>query len=313
MADRAGFDEATKGRVAIVVTECANNLWKHAGGGEILLSGHRTEATAEIEILALDKGPGMRDVGLCFRDGYSTAGSQGTGLGAIQRLSSACDVHTRVGKGTALVARVRYPAHNGSKPATRFDTGVVSVPKAGEEECGDGWAVEQSAASAVILVVDGLGHGPAAAEAATVAKLAFAENSTGEPADILLNIHGALRSTRGAAAAVSRIDIGRREVRFAGIGNIAGVVCAAGESRQMTSVPGIVGHGVRNVREFTYPWPRNSLALLYSDGIATHWSLGSYKGLLSHDPLLIAGVLYRDWNRGRDDATVFAIRERAAP
>src|SRR5918911_1052793 len=108
MAAAAGFDQTTAGRLAIVVTECANNLWKHAGGGEIVISSSSAPEPS-IDVLALDRGPGMADVERCFQDGYSTAGSSGTGLGAIRRLSDLCDVYTRPGEGVALLARIRRP------------------------------------------------------------------------------------------------------------------------------------------------------------------------------------------------------------
>jgi hypothetical protein len=49
---------------------------------------------------------------------------------------------------------------------------------------------------------------------------------------------------------------------------------------------------------------------MHSDGIATQWDLGRYPGLLARDPSLIAGVLYRDFLRGRDDATVVVLKDR---
>src|SRR3954470_18394666 len=114
------LDETTAGRLALVVTECANNLWKHGGGGEILLNPMAPDAFG-VDVLALDRGPGMRDVGRCFQDGYSTAGSAGTGLGAIQRLSAECEVYTADGKGTALLARVQKNGGRRPNPAERFE------------------------------------------------------------------------------------------------------------------------------------------------------------------------------------------------
>ena len=68
-----------------------------------------------VEILALDKGPGIRDLERSLRDGYSTAGGAGTGLGAISRLSSEFDVYSPPGKGTALLARI-WPGEPHSPP-----------------------------------------------------------------------------------------------------------------------------------------------------------------------------------------------------
>jgi hypothetical protein len=64
------------------------------------------------------------------------------------------------------------------------------------------------------------------------------------------------------------------------------------------------------VQTFTYPWPAGALLVLASDGISTHWSLDAYPGLRHRDPVLVASVLYRDFVRGRDDATVVVARER---
>ena len=179
--------------------------------------------------------------------------------------------------------------------------------------CGDGYAIYEQPGSTLVLVVDGLGHGELASQSALAAIEAFGDANREGPADIITHLHGALRATRGAAAAVALFDHRSREIRFSGIGNIAGVVFSGTEARHMTSLPGIVGHDSRRVREFTYAWPLHATALLYSDGIATHWSIHRYEGLLLRDPVLVAGVLYRDWNRGRDDATILALREQDAP
>jgi hypothetical protein len=253
----------------------------------------------------------MTDVARCFQDGYSTAGSAGTGLGAIERLSTECHLYTVPGKGTALLARVRKTA---SAPASveAFEVGGISVPQKGESLCGDGFVVGQEDGMCRVLVADGLGHGPAAADCADAAVGAFRESRAASPADLLHEVHGALRSTRGAAVATGYIDVARRQLRYAGVGNIGGFLWRRGDSRHLLSHPGIVGHDMRMVREITYELDVNVLMLLYSDGISTHWSLDAYEGLQARDPSLIAGVVYRDHTRHRDDATVVVLRERAA-
>ncbi len=99
-------------------------------------------------------------------------------------------------------------------------------------------------------------------------------------------------------------------VRFAGIGNIAAVVLNGAERRHLVSHNGIVGHEYRKASEFSQPWQTQSVLLMHSDGIGTQWDLGRYPGLLARDPSLIAGVIYRDFLRGRDDATVVALKDR---
>lgn len=302
-----GFDETAKGKVAIVVTEIATNIAKHAKRGQLLLRALERNGVAVIEVLGLDQGPGMANVGDCLRDGYSTAGSPGTGLGAMTRLADEFDIYSAEGKGTALVARLwsrQLPAVN---RLNSLEIGVVCLAKPGEVACGDAWAIECYTNHCLIVVVDGLGHGSDAALASMEALKTLQRHSTAAPAELIEFAHGALRSTRGAAMAVARLGPDK-EVRFAGIGNISGVILAPLSNRHMVSHNGIVGHEVRRIQEFFYPWSRDSLLLMHSDGIATHWNLDHYPGLINRHPSLIAGVLSRDFARGRDDLTVLVIK-----
>lgn len=311
LARRLNFDESDCGRVALVVTEAANNLVKHANGGELLIHTLEQGAGSGLEILALDKGPGMADLNRCLRDGFSTAGTPGTGLGAIVRLADGFDIYTNPQSGTAVMARLWSQPRSSDRSADTLELGVVHLPKPSEEVCGDAWAVEQRPGQSRVLVADGLGHGPVAAEAAREAVRIFRENSQFDLVEIVQRIHDALRSTRGAALAVAEVDLNTREVRFAGVGNIAGTIFAGGASRSMVSQNGTVGHQVRKIQEFVYPFPQEALLVLHSDGLATHWRLENYPGLAARHPSLIAGVLYRDFKRGRDDVTVVVAREGA--
>jgi hypothetical protein len=93
------------------------------------------------------------------------------------------------------------------------------------------------------------------------------------------------------------------------VGNIAGRVVSSGQSRHLTSYNGTVGHEVHKIQEFTYPWPSDALLIMHSDGLTAHWNLEAYPGLMSRHASLIAGVLYRDFNRGRDDVTVLVVKQ----
>jgi anti-sigma regulatory factor (Ser/Thr protein kinase) len=308
LARAVGFDAGGIGRVALVVTEAATNLVKHTPQGQLLARVFDRDGVAVIEMLALDQGPGLANIGESLRDGYSTAGSPGTGLGAIKRLSDEFDIYSIPGKGVALVAQLwsRRPP-SGNRPAP-LEIGAVCLPKTGEEACGDAWEVEWRGGHCVILVADGLGHGADAAAAAMAAVNALQTHPQLEPAALIEFAHGALRSTRGAAVAVADIDLAQ-EVRYAGIGNIASMTYAPGGARHMVSHAGIVGHEVRKVQEFVYPWSPDSLLVMHSDGLATHWNLDQYPGLVGRRPSLIAGVLYRDFARGRDDVTVVVAKK----
>jgi anti-sigma regulatory factor (Ser/Thr protein kinase)/serine/threonine protein phosphatase PrpC len=312
LANKLNFNETQVGKVAIIVTEAATNLLKHATEGQILARPLEQAGSVGLEILALDQGPGLTNVSQALNDGYSTAGSPGTGLGAIIRLSTVFDIHSQPEKGTALLSQL-WP-QNGSRPVPGslpppLEVGAVCLAKHGQVVSGDNWAVRQSEEQALIMVADGLGHGLEAAIASLAATEILSRKPLLKPTAVIEAAHAALSHTRGAALAVVELDLARAVLRFVGIGNIAGTILGTDRNHHLASHNGIVGHQIRKITEFTYPWSADAFLLLHSDGLITHWDLKSYPGLLSRHPSLIAGVLYRDFNRGNDDVTVLVIRQ----
>jgi anti-sigma regulatory factor (Ser/Thr protein kinase) len=307
LVDRLGFSEADSYRVGLVATELATNLVKHARGGEVLLRATAGKQ-AELEIIALDKGPGIANLAVSFEDGRSTAGTTGIGLGAARRMSDEFDIYSGIPHGTVVLARIRPKAAD-RQPGV-FEVSGVSVAKAGESECGDAWTLSLGRDCLTAFVADGLGHGHFAAQAASAAVAAAAlGTSRGGCAKTLEVVHDGIRHTRGAAAAMVEVALPRRLVTFAGVGNISASIVNNGTLRQAVSHNGTLGHQARVFREYSYPWNEGSLLVMYSDGLGTHWSLTSYPGLQMRHPAVIAGVLYRDFNRGRDDVTVVVARE----
>lgn len=307
LATAQGFDETEAGRVAIAVTEAATNILKHAGEGAIVLAPIWHGDGHGIDILAFDKGPGMANLALSMHDGTSSAGTAGTGLGAMRRMAACFDAYTMPGKGTVLHLRMWDGA---KRPGEAIELGAVCLPIAGEEACGDGWWGNGGEISAKLLVVDGLGHGPMAATAAQQAIRTARENARMTPGRMLDTVHQALRPTRGAAVAITEFHLDRQEVVFAGVGNISASVIDGSQRKSLISHNGIAGHNMRPPREFSLPWTRDCLCVFHSDGLSTQWNADDYPGLLSRHPSVVAGVLYRDFSRGRDDATVVALRQR---
>lgn len=307
LGQRLGLDEPLAGKLALIATEAAGNLVKHAGGGELVIRALGTAGHRGVEMIALDRGPGIADVARSLRDGYSTSGTPGTGLGAIQRLSSEFDLYSARGRGTAIFSRVW--ADNGVPATSRLQTGGLSLPKPEETVCGDAWVVAHRPEGARVLVVDGIGHGPQAREAARRAVVAAAAEPGG-PGAVVEACHHALRAARGAALAVAEVNAQEGRVRFAGVGNVTGAVLGGPRRQNMVSVNGTAGHGPLRVREFDYTWTPDSLLVMASDGLGTRWSLEDYPGLAARHPALVAAVLYRDHTRRRDDVTVVALRDR---
>ncbi|AEU38255.1 Stage II sporulation protein E [Granulicella mallensis MP5ACTX8] len=308
LANAIGFSELRQGQLGIIVTEAAGNIAAHAGRGELVLCPWQFENVAGMDVLAIDSGTGIADVGRSLEDGFSTAGTLGQGLGAISRLATAFQIYSVPGHGTVLFARIANESQSAARIAADYALGVVCLPITGETACGDAWDAAHTPGRSIYIVADGLGHGPAAAEASQEAIRIFRETSHLTPERILADAHGALAKTRGAAVSIAEVLYDKGIVNYAGVGNVAGSIYSGGQSRSMVSMNGTLGHSIGRIQSFSYPWEKNSALLLHSDGIATRWSMEQYPGLASRHPALIAGVLYRDYCRKRDDATILISR-----
>lgn len=294
-AGRLSRDETLLGRLTVVVQEMARNLVLHGGGGEICYY----QDAARLEVVALDRGPGMADVARCLADSYSTTGTMGAGLGAIRRLADVFDLYTQPGQGCVVFAGFNLRADNGPLVAAGLCT-----PYPGETLCGDAWAISGNR----LLVCDGLGHGHAAHQASSRAREIFLDHDPGLPLEALLErLHRALAATRGGALALVEVLAPLAEVRFCGMGNIAGVLYD-GRSRSMVSGNGTVGYRIGRIQSFSYPWSPSTVMLLASDGVSARFNLGNYTGLATRHPAVIAAVLHRDFRRHNDDATMVVVK-----
>ncbi|POM22971.1 Serine/threonine-protein kinase RsbT [Actinomadura rubteroloni] len=309
LAERLGFAGERLEHVRLAVTEAATNLVKHAGRGEMLVRVVRGGERAMLEFVSVDRGPGMADVPESLRDGVSTSGSLGIGLGMIGRLADDAGLHSRPGEGTILFARFRQPGEGPDAcPSAGPPFAGLTRPLDGEEECGDAYAARELDGVVHAILCDGLGHGPLAARAAAEAVRAVrgidAPTAAGE---LLDRMHRGLAGTRGAAVAAVTVDPAARRVVFAGLGNIAGWIVAPGRRRGMISTPGIAGVRGRGYREHGYDLPAGAAVVLHSDGLTGRWDLSSRPDLLGRDPLLAAGALLRDAGTRHDDRSVLVI------
>ncbi|MHC8305839.1 ATP-binding protein [Pseudomonas sp. PB3P13] len=301
LAEQHGFDPVDAGRVALVATELASNILKHAGRGELHLRVLPRSSGNGIEMLAVDRGTGF-DVHACLTDGFSTRGTQGIGLGAVARQAQVFDVYAD-SRGTVLLTRF-YPRHD--RTADRR-MGVSQHSLHHDPACGDVWHVAFDGARISALVIDGLGHGEEAEHAARAGEEIFALTPFTSAMLLLEDIHHAMIGTRGGALAITQFDGDNDTLRFVGIGNIGACLIAPDKSRGMASHPGIVGGQYRKAQSFDYAHVNGQLLIMYSDGLQSRWNLQDYPGLMHRHPAVIATLLHRDFCRGRDDVTVLVI------
>ncbi|MGH3153203.1 MAG: ATP-binding protein [Streptosporangiaceae bacterium] len=301
LAGRLQFPASRADQLALAVTEAATNLHKHARQGLLLLRISRDADKPGVELVTIDAGPGFRDTGAALRDGHSTSGTLGIGLGAIRRLADFCELYSVPGHGTVLAARFWPVPRQGATPYA----GLVR-PITGETECGDVFGAVRIGDTVTGVMCDGLGHGPLAASAATAAVAAVVEDAASEPAALLERVHRRISHTRGGAVGI--VQMTGQTIRFAGLGNIAAVILADGSRKSMLSVPGIAGHQARTIRQFEYAAGPDAAIILHSDGISSRWEASALPGLDARDPLVIAAALLAEAGTHRDDAGVLVLK-----
>lgn len=305
LCTEAGFDETEAGRAAIVVTELGTNLVRHAQGGELIL-GHGRHGT--VEVIAVDRGPGIADLGRSLGDGFSTGGTPGTGLGAVRRLADDFDIHSSMPQGTIVVARI---ASSGAEPVNpALCAGAISIAAPRETACGDGWVIALDGASAFVMVADGLGHGPMASRAAEAAAEQFVRDPAQSPKLMLAHMHASIRGTRGAAVSVYHADVQAGQLRSAGAGNVLARLVSGTTDKTLLGQHGTVGLQMRKPEELVTPWPEHAVLVVHTDGVESRWMGSLLAPVLQHDPSLIAALLLREHTRGRDDVTVVVVRRK---
>jgi serine/threonine-protein kinase RsbT len=105
IAREVGFRSPDPTLIATAISELARNIVRYATRGEVILRVIENEKTLGLEVVAVDKGPGIRDISLAMVDGYSTSGSLGLGLAGVCRLMDDFEIKSAPGKGTNVTAR----------------------------------------------------------------------------------------------------------------------------------------------------------------------------------------------------------------
>ncbi|WP_328483853.1 SpoIIE family protein phosphatase [Streptomyces sp. NBC_00377] len=330
----AGLGRSRAADAALVATELATNLLRHARGGRLLVEavGPPAAGAADlvVQITAVDHGPGMSDVPAALGDGFSTAGSLGAGLGTCRRVADDFDLHSVPGRGTVALARIGGAARSrgrrelgpgqegpsgapgdASPAAALFSVrvGGVNIPFRGAECSGDAWTCARDGDRLTLMLADGLGHGPEAARASTTAAREVHRSAHLPPAELLRRLDDALRGTRGAAVAVAQLDLRAGRLRFAGVGNVGARLREGDSWRHLLSRPGIVGaHRPSTLPETEAAWATDRLLVLHSDGLPSRWVPPAGPRLLSCDPAVTAAVTVRDAGSSarpvRDDTAV---------
>jgi anti-sigma regulatory factor (Ser/Thr protein kinase)/serine/threonine protein phosphatase PrpC len=314
-----GFAIEEIDEISIVVLELAENLLTHKTERSKIICSKVTEGNkVGIQILSLDSGPGISDVKRAMNDGYSDKGTLGIGLGAVKRLSDEFDITSktrlsqllgfdgREGLGTVIGARKWLSAGNNSidTKINEMKFGILSRPFKGEKFNGDTVFLKFFNNKLMIAVIDGLGHGFEAEEAAQKA-IECLNNNYHQNLDMIINqMKSDIRKTRGLVISIALIDYRKSLLNYVGIGNVTTRIYKSSESIRPVNVNGMIRATIPNFRILQYPWSNDSIIVMATDGISEKNDPDKYPGLIDKHPMVLAGVLFRDYARLTDDATI---------
>jgi anti-sigma regulatory factor (Ser/Thr protein kinase) len=318
-----GFGEEALAELDIVVQEIGTNAARYAAGGGCLHWAEALGPDTGLELFYSDKGPGIHDLDRALADGVSSGGGLGTGFGAMRRLLDEFEAHSSVKGTTRRLTHPRRTTHGtavlgrkwlgpegapGGRALSRR-VGVWSRPRPGEDDAnGDAYLVREYDGETLLAVVDGLGHGRGAREAAQAALDALA-HWEGEPLEeVFAAVHDALRATRGAVMGAVVVNPARHAFHYCGVGNVEVRVFNSPEPARPIPSNGTLGARLSQVRVWPHRWADGTTVVMATDGLSATWDLANYPGLLHRSPQLLAGVLLRDFGRQSDDATVLVYR-----
>jgi anti-sigma regulatory factor (Ser/Thr protein kinase) len=315
MALATGFDERASEEIAVAVSELASNLVRHAQGGKLMLASIAEGGRVGMHVESLDHGPGIADVEQAMMDGFSTAGSRGCGLGAVNRLMDQFDITSQRGAnaGTTIVCTRWLRPDTSTVSPCPLEFGTATRPYPAMTVNGDAFVIKRWQASALVSVIDGLGHGQYAHRAAQAAKQ-YVETHFDQPLDaIFRGVGRTCRATRGVVMAVVRFDFGAQDIRFsfASVGNIEARLFKSRAQDHFIIRRGILGGNAPAPRVTDHCWRADDGLVLHSDGVTQRWRWEDFPDLSQTSATVMAQRLLRALAKTNDDATVVVVRGTA--
>ncbi len=306
-------EEKPRGELLLVVKELATNLVRHAGGGVLTVQALERDNHRGVQVQTLDWGPGVHNVEQALVDRYSTGGGLGLGLGTVHRLMDELSIELRAktGKGTVVTCRKWVSTRKEPTEQSPLSIGVASRPHPHMKQNGDAFVVKSGKDFTLLSVIDGLGHGPHAHRASHKARL-FVETHEDRPlTDLLRGVGHECRSTRGVVMTLARIDWNAGTLSLAGIGNVETRLFNTGPVSSFPVKRGILGQTAVNPVIHQFPWREDSLLVMFSDGIASHWREEESAKVLSLGAQNAAVHLLRTYAKPNDDATIVVAKMKS--
>jgi len=316
MALGIGFTAIASEEVALAVSELASNLVKHASGGTIAL----LPLDVGMQIESHDEGSGIKDIDQALTDGFSTAGSLGFGLGTVNRLMDEFEISSRCSRansGTDVICR-RFVREDAARPLpVPLEFGAATRAHPLMTVNGDTFVIKRFGTSALIGVIDGLGHGPHALFAAQAARM-YVEDHYNQPLlSIFAGVDRACHATRGVVMSLARFDwtpdLSEVVLTFSGIGNVEMSIVGKQEPLNFIIRRGILGAGAPTPVVTEHLWRPEYVMVLHSDGISARHKWSDIPELRNASVEVAAHRILQRLARKEDDATVIVARSKSLP
>jgi len=301
-----GFAGQPSEEIVLAVAELASNLVRHAGRGALTLRPLHSGDRVGIEVAAADHGPGMRDIEQAFEDGYTTAGGLGYGLGTVNRLMDEIEISSAAALGTRILCRRWVRPRPGPTILHAWQVGVATRPRRHAIANGDAFVIHEWDSNLLAGVIDGLGHGEPAQQAALAAQL-YVQSHYDLPLDKLFcGVSRACRGTRGVVMALAHFE-SPTAVTLANLGNIEMRPWTGAERLSIIVQRGILGGHEDHWSVQQLRWNPGWTLVLHSDGLRTHWQWSDFPGLEREPPQVVANKLLSILAKEDDDATILAV------
>ena len=303
VARAQGMNEEQVGGLAIAVSELGTNHLAHARDGEIAILPIERGETRGVEIVAVDRGPGIADPTAALEGLVVSPAGLGAGLRAAVAFADEVDFDVRLLEGTCI--RLRKFAQRAGR---RREVAIFGRPCIEYPASGDDAAFFRTPGGLVLTIADGLGHGVEAREASSRAMQVVAAMRDRSPSAILAASDEALLGTRGAVMAVAELDETAGVLRHACVGNVATRVCSARASHTFggsSFVLGARGNRRRAISEEAHDLGPGDVVIMTSDGVRSAMRVeGVDADVLRHHPLVVAHHVMRSFAREGDDVTI---------
>lgn len=309
MAQNMGFDERTREEISLVVSELASNIIKYTQRGIITLSPVCNTKCEGIMIEAEDDGEGFNEH-TALKDGVSTSGTLGVGLGAVNRLMDEFEILQRENhSGTRIICKRWLHDNSNHGQHCPFEFGVFSRPKLNELANGDTFVIKNIHEATLIGVIDGVGHGVLANQAANVARQYVERHAESPLLDIFRGVERACSSTRGVVMALVVLNWKKSTFQYASVGNIEIKIFSQAHDKSRFIVRrGIVGKHAPPPVVTENEWHSGDMLALHSDGISTHWHWDDFMSYLNHPVQMITEEIFNAMQKNYDDATIVIVK-----